>query len=169
MACSSNSNTPYGLPSNGSPSIDPRATIRNPAGPGVSAPRFAIAQPLTHVHSCASEQSAYFQPEASSSSTQPAAGSSTSAAPSMMQYLDIGTPNYAPAPNLSRIFFSYADADPASPSRGILISDFRSGSLRIEDASGNPLASSYPGMENNIEVEYHVRIDLILRSALDAY
>jgi hypothetical protein len=83
-----------------------------------------------------------------------------------MQYLDIGTPNYAPAPNLSRVFFSNrADADPA-PSRGILIPDFfQPGPFeRMEDASGHPLAASYPGMENNIVVEIHVRIDLITRS-----
>lgn len=76
----------------------------------------------------------------------------------MMQYLDIGTPNYAPAPNLSRIFFSNrADTEPAPPSRGFLIPDFFQERFydRMEDAAGRPLAASYPEIGSNIVVEIH--------------
>ena len=82
-----------------------------------------------------------------------------------MQYVDIGTPNYRPAPNLNPVFFSnHADADPAGPpSGGISVRDFfQPGySQRMEDAAGFPLAPMYPGMENSIEIEMNVRIFLI--------
>ena len=169
MSCSSstaNANTTHGLPLNGSSqpaSLDPRMTIRNPSGPGVSAPRYASAQPycpfriMTDVHTCDFGQSAnYARPSSSITRSEESTYAPTT------HFVDIGTPNYAPAPNHSRVVFSArGDADPAPPSRGIPIPSFfeESHMQLIEAAEDTPLASTPAGEENTIVLEFHVRID----------
>lgn len=77
-----------------------------------------------------------------------------------MHYVDIGTPNYTPAPNYNSIVFrSRSDADPASPSRGISIPSFFEEGFdeQIEAADDTPFALTPLGEVNSIELEFHVR------------
>lgn len=112
---------------------------------------------MTDVHTCDFGQSAnYARP--SSSITR--SGESTYA--STTHIVDIGTPNYPPAPNHNRVVFSArGDAAPTPPSRGIPIPSFFEEGLNelIESAEDTPLASTPAGEENTIVIEFHVRID----------
>ncbi|KAI9436199.1 hypothetical protein H4582DRAFT_1965042 [Lactarius indigo] len=134
LAASSNNST-NGLLSNGNPqpmSVDPRMTICNTSGPG----------------------SAYYVRSSSINRSE-----ETTCAPTA-RYVDVGTPNYAPAPNHKSVVFSLrSDADTASPSRGISIPSFFENNFDelMEAPDETPLASTPAGEENSIVVEFHVR------------
>lgn len=109
-------------------SVDPRMTIRDPSGPG----------------------SAYYVQPASISRSE-----ESTCAPTM-QYVDVGTPNYAPAPNHKSVgFCSRVDAD--SPSRGISVPTFFEDGLDelMEAAGDTPLASTPAAEGNSIVLEFH--------------
>ncbi|KAH9059250.1 hypothetical protein EDB87DRAFT_1622940 [Lactarius vividus] len=138
MASSSSAhgnNSTYGLPSNGDPqtvSVDPRMTIHNTSGPG----------------------SAYYVRSSSINRTEESTCAPTA------RYVDVGTPNYAPAPNQKSVAFCLrSDVDPASPSRGISIPSFFVDNFDdiMEAPYDTPLASMPAGEENTIVLEFHVR------------
>ncbi len=143
-------------------SVDPRMTIRDPSGPGVSAPRFAFAQPTPfHIElptnlrcTCDPGQSAYYvRPSSISRSEENTCAPTT-------RCVDVGPPNYAPAPNHKSVdFCSRGDADPASLSRGISLPSFFEEDLDelMEAADDTPLASTPAAEGNSIVLEFHVR------------
>ncbi|KAI9451985.1 hypothetical protein BJY52DRAFT_957988 [Lactarius psammicola] len=126
-------NSTHGPPSNGIPqpmSVDPRMTIRDPSGPG----------------------SAYYVRPSSISRSEESTCAPTT------QCVDVGPPNYAPAPNhKSVVFCSRGDTDPASPSRGIPIPSFFEEDLDelMEAADDTPLASMPAAEGNSIALEFH--------------
>ena len=106
-----------------------------------------------------SGQSAYFVRPSSSISR----AEENTCAPTI-QYMDVGTPHYAPAPNHSSVVFrTRSDADPASPSRGISINSFFEAGFEnlMEAADDTPLASAsaspLAAEGVSIELELHVR------------
>ncbi|KAH8992205.1 hypothetical protein EDB92DRAFT_1858602 [Lactarius akahatsu] len=126
-------NSTYGLPSNGNPqtvSVDPRMTIHNTSGPG----------------------SAYYVRSSSINRSEESTCAPTA------RYVDVGTPNYAPAPNHQSVAFCLrSDADSASPSRGISIPSFFEDNFDdlMEAPHDTPLASTPAGEGNTILLEFH--------------
>ena len=105
---------------------------------------------------CDSVQSAYYvRPSPSITRSE-----ETASSPPTFQYVDVGTPNYAPAPDHQNIAFCLrSDANPPPPTRGIFIPAFSEGSIdeSMEAPDDTPLALTPAGEVDSIALEFHVR------------